>query len=155
MNESEPTPSAPLVPELPTNEADVLCRYLADKVEIHQGKRPSITKAWQRDMDLLLRRGPLHQDAPEVLSPERVRKAIDTVFNVLAEHEGKDGFCWADQIRSPGALRDHWLQLAQACRRKLRVAQRDPLRRDPASVARALFDNDPLRRGTPLLKGSP
>lgn len=117
--DSPATPSAPLVPlnGQVTQPVDTLCRLLADRVQEHQeGKRPPITKAWERDMDLLLRRGPLHQDKPEALPPDRVARAIEALFTVLAER-GRDGFCWADQIRSPGALRDHWLQLATAVRR--------------------------------------
>jgi hypothetical protein len=76
-------------------------------------------------MRLLLERGPLHQDTPEAVSAEKVGATIDYVFAHLAEPQGRGGFCWAAQVRSPAALRDHWHQMADAARR-LRAGQRGP-----------------------------
>lgn len=96
---------------------EALCTHLADRIAQHRGgDRPPITKAWRKAMRLLLERGPLHVDKPEPLTPERVRVSIDAVFDHLATPDGR-GFCWADQIRSAGALRDHFVQLKQAYRR--------------------------------------
>lgn len=64
-------------------------------------------------MRLLLERGPLRCDNPTPQSPDVVERGIAFVFDQLAD-PGNDGFCWADQIRSASALRDHWLQLVDA-----------------------------------------
>lgn len=94
-----------------------LCAYLAERVEKHRGgDRPAVTAAWRRDMRLLVERGALGVDKPEAIAPEKVRAAIDATFDVLAE-PGRDGFCWADQVRSPGALRRHLPKLREAYRR--------------------------------------
>lgn len=98
---------------------DALCELLADRVLAHRGGsgRPKITEKWRRDMRLLIERGPLRVDDVKSVEPERVRGAIEFVFEHLADPTGADGFCWADQIRSPGALRDHWQQLRDAGKR--------------------------------------
>lgn len=95
---------------------DELCSLLADRIQSHAGDRPKITARWRRDMRLLVERGPFHVEPAEPLSVEKVRSSIGFVFDRLADR-GSDGFCWADQIRSPHALRDHWAQLRLAARR--------------------------------------
>jgi hypothetical protein len=97
-------------------EADLLCTYLADRIEIHtEGNRPQITARWRNDMRLLLKRGPLGE-VSDGLSEDHVRRAITSVFTELTR-PGSDGFCWADQVRSPGALRKHYPKLRQAVKR--------------------------------------
>jgi DNA-binding transcriptional ArsR family regulator len=117
----ENEPSAPF-----GDDVTRLCDQLAEKVANQQdGRRPPITDRWRTDMRLLLERGPLHQDTPEPVGAEKVGATIDYVFEHLAEPQGRGGFCWAAQVRSPAALRDHWHQMADAARR-LRAAQRGP-----------------------------
>lgn len=92
-----------------------LCVLLQKRVELQRGRRPQVTARWVKDMGLLLRRGPKHVEGV-TLSPGEVREMIGATFELLAD-PGRDGFCWADQIRSPAALRDHWEQLEVALRR--------------------------------------
>lgn len=127
----ESTGSLSLVGDTPALDLDLpgddtasavesLCEILADAVLAHRGGegRPTISARWRTDMRLLVERGPLRISDAKPVSPERVRGAIEFVFSELAEPEGRTRFCWADQIRSPGALRDHWAQLLEAGRKK-------------------------------------
>lgn len=122
LEREPPSPTAPVRGEVEAvahPEAEALCRHLAAAVALHRddpGSEPAVSTKWRKDMRLLLERGPLRRAKPEPLPPERVRAAIDFVFTRLAER-GRDGFCWADQIRSPQALREHWDQLLDAGRR--------------------------------------
>ncbi len=96
-------------------QAGRLCRLLADAVEQHRGTRPTVSSRWTKDMGLLLRKGPKGVDgSPPTV--EVVEQMIVGVFTRLNEPQAK-GFCWADQIRSAGALRDHWDQLSLALKR--------------------------------------
>jgi len=110
-----------------TNDDEVqagrLCRLLADAVETHRGTRPTIGARWTKDMGLLLRRGPKGVEGPPP-SVEDVATMIDAVFSRLNQPDRK-GFCWADQIRSASALRDHWDQLALAVKRTAPTAPTD------------------------------
>ena len=92
-----------------------LCSYLQARVEHQRGRRPKVTSRWVKDMGLLLRRGPKHVEGVTLTAVE-VREMIGATFELLAD-PGRDGFCWADQIRSPSALRDHWEQLEVALQR--------------------------------------
>lgn len=97
-----------------------LCDRLASSIEAHgRVGRPKVTATWSTDMRLLLERGELGVEGARGHPPEVVARAIDFTFSRLAER-GADGFCWADQVRSPGALRRHWPELAKA---KLRLEQ--------------------------------
>lgn len=102
-----------------TDDADAqagrLCRLLAEAIDRHRGTKPSIGTRWTKDMGLLLRRGPKGIEGPPP-SVEDVATMIDIVFTRLNDPDRK-GFCWADQIRSAGALRDHWDQLSLAVKR--------------------------------------
>lgn len=122
--------SAELVHDADTAD---LCVLLQRYVEQQRGRRPSVTTRWVKDMGLLLRRGPKHVDGV-VLTADDVRRMIAETFELLAE-PGRDGFCWADQIRSPGALRDHWEQLEVALRR---VGAYRPSEDDMAAAVRRL-----------------
>ncbi len=93
--------------EVPT-EAGRLVSRLAEAVSEHQGHRPK-TDAWEKPIDLLLRRGPTDWE-PGPIPVEDVERMIELVFTVGAER-GRDGFCWADQVRSGEALRRHWPKL--------------------------------------------
>jgi hypothetical protein len=100
-------------------EAVSLCEHLAERIEAFRPThlRPAVTDRWRKDMQLLLDRGPTGIATPSPLGPERVRRAIDVVFDRLASPEGARGFCWAAQIESPGGLRSKWNRLANAARR--------------------------------------
>jgi hypothetical protein len=118
----EPEVEPPVETSSLSADVDALCSQLADKVAAQRGgAQPPVTERWRKDMRLLLERGPLHQDRPEPCSPEKVETTIAYVFAEMSEPEGRSGFCWADQIRSPGALRDHWLQMAQAAKARRRA----------------------------------
>lgn len=96
-----------------------LCDHLADRIATFredERARPQVTQRWRKDMSLLIQRGPLGRAKPEILGPERVRRCIDYVFEALASPQGRSGFCWAAQIRSPGALRQHYDQIREAKR---------------------------------------
>lgn len=95
--------------------AETLCLQLAAAVTAHRGSRPKVSTRWLTDMGLLLRRGPTDTEDPPP-TPTEVATVIDGTFTRLAEPSPK-GFCWADQVRSPGALRSHWSQLVLALRR--------------------------------------
>lgn len=107
-------PSRP-VPARPDMEVDHLCEVLSSLVADHRGTRPKITKAWRSDMDKLVRLGPAGIEKPTDWTPDRIEKGIRRVFTELTTR-GPNGFCWADQIRSPGALREKWDQLRVALR---------------------------------------
>ena len=117
-----------------------LCDHLADRIAQYHGdpaKRPrSNTAAWRRSMDRLMRIGPAGRAAPSPIPAERIHRCIDFVFDELAEVE-RGGFCWAANIRSPGALREHWDQLLDAGKRKRVAKQRpaDPRRRGGESLS--------------------
>jgi hypothetical protein len=96
-------------------EVTALCTLLADKVQDQRGSRPKVSAAWVRDMRLLLKRGPKHVDGPAP-SPDDVATMVYAIFDRLSSPDRK-GFCWADQIRSAGALRDHWDQCRVALSR--------------------------------------
>lgn len=94
-----------------------LCDQLADRVAEHMtAPRPAVTKRWRTDMRLLIERGPLGIDKPEPIPPERVERCIAFVFEHLATPTGRTRFCWANQVRSPHALREHWAQLLRAAK---------------------------------------
>lgn len=119
-----PTTAKPSVePSLEPSETrldsvEPLCALLADRIENYQGgNRPRVTQRWRRDMRLLVERGPLHIAQPDPKPPDNVERCIAFVFDKLADPDGRSGFCWASVVRSPGALRDHWLQIADAGRR--------------------------------------
>jgi hypothetical protein len=130
-----------------TPETTRLCNLLAERVETFQGKRPAIPSRWHKDFRLLLERGPLKRAEPEPLTVEKVEATIAAVFTDLAEPDTK-GFCWAAQIRSPHALRDHWDQLATAWRLKHEGGNAAPPARRPNSQAQARATLAERARGT-------
>jgi hypothetical protein len=115
-----------------------LCKLLADAIAEHGAAKvkPAVTATWRKDMSLLLRRGPAKIATPGPLDPERVARAIAVLFSELNVPQGSSGFCWADQVQSPTALRKHWNSIANAAR-----AQR---RAGPGAKRQRLFDD--LRR---------
>lgn len=83
------------------------------------GGAPRVTDRWVKDMDLLMRRGPLGQATPEPIDKARLARAIDRLFTgpVLSVPSGSGNFCWAAQVQSPQALRKHWHRIAGAASR--------------------------------------
>ncbi len=116
-----------------------LCEHLAERIATHSNTGPlRVTTRWRTDMRLLVERGPLKRAQPEPLGIDKVRRSIDFIFDRLADND-RNGFCWANQIRSPHALRDHWDQLAVAARRTQQPAGVSPKRRANREViARAI-----------------
>lgn len=121
------SPSVPLLEEelevtqdlVPAGADDAarLCEHLAQRIFEHRGKYPKQNAAWLRDADLLLRRGELGVADPEPWSLRQAVVAIDAVFDLLATPQGSGGFCWADQVQSPGGLRQKWGQIELQARR--------------------------------------
>ena len=93
------------------DEIEDLCLFLAEKIKDHMRMpfNPVITDRWRKDMRLFCERGALHQSEQFYISPENAKKFIEIVFMLLSTKVNR--FCWADQIRSPYALRDHFWQI--------------------------------------------
>ena len=92
------------------SSARELCDLLANKVEEHHGRRPKITDSkWVKDMDYLLRRGPVEWADPEPIDPAKIRMMIEYVYSYGTD--SNNDFRWADQVKSPTALRKHWEKL--------------------------------------------
>ena len=124
-----------------SDPVDDLCDYLAGRIaEFQDGARPPVTARWRQQMRLLVERGPLHRDRPEPMSPAKVRATISFIFDRMAEPEGRGTFCWAAQIRSAHALRDHWDQMATAARTQTRARRG----RSAAAIDAALRPTDPI-----------
>lgn len=120
--EKQPRETSTKIVDVDLDPIDQLCDMLADQIERHRsGVRPKRTKRWHRDMRLLVERGPLHVEGAQPVPIEKVLATIKVVFTHLAVPDPKSGFCWADQVRSPAALRDHWVQMAEAYRRQSRT----------------------------------
>lgn len=93
-----------------SGHARELCELLAGKIEEHHGYRPKITDSkWVQDMDYLLRRGPVEWADPKPIDPVKVKVMIEYVYSYGTE--GDNNFRWADQVKSPTALRKHWEKL--------------------------------------------
>jgi len=132
-----------------TLSVERLCLYLAERVGQFRGsvaKAPPITARWRTDMRLLLERGPLHQSKPTPMREEHVASTIAVIFGRLAEPEGRRGFSWAAQIRSPHALRDHWHQMAVAWRQKQTTGGRGALLTGDERAALGIPHPAPLPR---------
>jgi len=122
-----------------------LTELLIDRFAAHAGTpAQKITGRMGDDMRLLRQRGPTTWAKPAALKPEVVAEMIETVFDGLATRSNS-GFCWADQVRSPGALRRHWDKLAQAA--STRSPNTERLARGMAITRRlglATYDDDPV-----------
>jgi DNA-binding MarR family transcriptional regulator len=91
-------------------EIEELSKYFAHRAGKHRGKDLKVSPSWHRDMDLLHRRGDPSLANPEEVPVANIKQGIDYLFDRLAIPNG-GGFCWADVIRSPASLREHWEQL--------------------------------------------
>ena len=83
--------AAPTEPEAIREDVRQVCEALADHVEAIKGKRPNITKTWERDARLLL-------DTDEHTLPEAL---------AAIEWATKHAF-WGPNILSVGKLREKW-----------------------------------------------
>lgn len=125
--------------ESPSPDVVRLCEHLADRIAAHREandlgrSRPPITNEWHKQMRLLIERGPLNTDSPAPMTPAKIQTSIDAVFEWLATPKGSNGFCWADQLRSPGKLREEWFRLGSQVRNAQQANSRTG--RGPASDA--------------------
>lgn len=110
-----------------------LCRQLHNRCRDHhpQHRAPTVSVQWVKDMGTLLNSGPCDVD-DFTPTGDQVRAMIDATFDRLAERTGARGFCWADQVNSPGALRRHWVKI------EVELAQTAGQGRSSAEVADAV-----------------
>jgi hypothetical protein len=101
---SNPLPTLPGVDPPFLDRVDALCARLADHLEARNGRRPTVTVKWRRDMRLLCERGPLGHAAQAVDTAE-VALVVEATF----DHET----WWADRITDPGFLRKHYLRIGR------------------------------------------
>lgn len=102
--------------DLTRPDVQALCQLLAERIGAHgDHPPPKVTDGWLKDMRLLVDRGPTGQGTPENLGAEKVETGIRFLFEHLAD-PGSNGFCWANQVQSPKALRKHWLKIRQAAK---------------------------------------
>jgi hypothetical protein len=89
-----------------------LCIQLQQAIASHQpsGGKPKVTVAWVRAMGTLLNSGAKGWEDHKITEPE-VSAMIEFVFSQLNKPD--NGFCWANQVRSPDALRRHWMKMEQ------------------------------------------
>lgn len=93
-------------PDEPGSRPDVerLCNHLADLVEQNYGKRPVITRErWRKPARLMLDKDGYTED--------QITRAIDWC---------QDDEFWRPNVRSMGKLRDKYIQLREAAKRKAR-----------------------------------
>lgn len=108
-----------------SDDVIALTNYLGDKIDAHFDSKKNRPESWFKDMDLLLRRGPLGW-TEEPPPAEKVRRLIDWIF----DQEPRNGFCWADNIQSPKKLREKYVRLRQEANdsvRGKRTAHQDTL----------------------------
>ena len=97
----------------PDSDAYRLSCYLAKRIAAHIG-RDVKTPGWDKQMDLLLRRGPADWASPAEIPPSEVKEMIDTIFDETGEGPARannGGFAWANVILSAGKLRKQWVKL--------------------------------------------
>lgn len=108
-------PAAAALATLPksVNQDDVkhLCLHLRERIgELHPGRgKPKITAAWVKAMGTLLNSGVKGWEG-QPPTPNEVAEMIDLVFTHL-NTPNNSGFCWANQVQSPDALRRHWMRM--------------------------------------------
>ena len=111
-----PTQALALIPsKVSPEDVSALCETLQQAVTRSHptGRQPTITAAWIKAMGTLLNTGIAGCAGPPPTRSE-IETMIEAIFTRLSTRNS-GGFCWADQIRSPGALRRHW----DACEREL------------------------------------
>lgn len=92
-----------------------LCELLVGKVQAEHGYRPKIKNTrssdWVGTMNKLITQGPATWEEPAPIDPDKIRVMIEYVYTYGSEYEGNRDFRWADHIKSPQKLRQHWEQL--------------------------------------------
>lgn len=125
-----------------------------------------VTAQGVRDADLLLRRGPVDEEAQEVPLDKALR-LVAYLFDHFDQPHPTTGFCWAKVIQSPGNLREHWTRLrtdANEHREAAKVGRPAPAGRQPAGgsdeanraareAAKAAFAADPRPPRNPMIFG--
>jgi Helix-turn-helix domain len=129
--EREPKEREPL-----NDDARHLCEALADSIAERGSKRPTITAAWIRDMDRLLR------------LDGRAEDDVARVIRWLAAGADEIAAFWAPNVRSPGKLRARWDTMREQVERdrakRGRSGARTQRNRDAAeSVVAAFSDSQP------------
>lgn len=135
-----PPPAGGVLFDIPT-EVEALCTELADAIARYRGTdgaRPTVTANWRRDMRLLLAHGPLGT-AKSSVEPSNVRGCLAVVFTELADPDAS-GFCWANVVDSPLALRRHWWKI----RDKARAQRLQATGGKMAAVARQVAGGEPV-----------
>lgn len=110
-----------------SEEVETLCTLLAQVVGKHMGNEPKINKTWREDMDLMLRLGAKNWATAKPVAASDIRDWMAVVFTCLNKPTGSGSFCWADQVRSPGAIRKHWDQVINAGKRHFSIVCQGPL----------------------------
>lgn len=111
-------------PTDPNSDVQKLCAYFQRGMESYHGTKPKITAQWSKDMDLLVRRGPVSWDKEKAIPAAEVAHVIHGLFTELTIANGGGDFCWAKVTRSPTKLRLHWDEITAA----LKKAERTPRR---------------------------
>lgn len=83
------------------SDAALLCQEFADQIASRGNKRPAVTKAWEDEMDRLLR-----LDHRELDHVRRVLKWLNAGADPPA-------LFWRPNVRSPAKLREKWDQMAE------------------------------------------
>jgi hypothetical protein len=127
----ETSPPAPAVVDPTLAHARRLCVLLADSIADRDSKRPSISDAWVRDMERLMR---IDGRAPEDV--ERVIRWLDRGADDVASF-------WQPNVRSPKKLREKWDQMREQHRRSTvgrgtRAARDDRAWEDGHTLLRAV-----------------
>lgn len=101
---SDTLPTLPGIDPPFVDRVEALCQRLADILGERNGRRPTVTVKWRRDMRLLCERGPLGHAAQAVDTAE-----VQAIMEATFTHET----WWADRITDPGFLRKHYLRIGR------------------------------------------
>lgn len=112
---SDTLPTLPGVDPPADVAAEALCELLADGIAALLGRRPTVTASWQRDMRLLLTKGPLGAVGDPVPAAQ-VTQVIEWTYRAET--------WWAERITSPKFLRKHYLRILAEARRAAKSAPR-------------------------------
>jgi hypothetical protein len=95
----EPSKEVSVVCDADAPPEKLLCEMLADAIEHHGGKRPTVSKAWVTEMERMIR--------IDAVPPTRIASCIRWLV------DGKDSVAifWAPNIRSPQKLRLNFDQM--------------------------------------------
>ncbi len=91
--------------------ARVLADELAEAIRSHTPKHRGSPAKWERDIDLLLRRGPPDLDKAAPVSPDDVRLVIDFAHRRSRAPRWPGDFSWRHNVLSGKKLRAHFEKL--------------------------------------------